>query len=167
MINLAHMYYQGQGVPRSYQKSKEWLEKAAAAGNSYAQQLLRQMPDARVVPERANGISMHMLPKRVADIGGTQWGLTVANDNLSTTESQPPALQTTEQFLSFVRKQDVVIQENGVWIVVTDPDAYSSSEKTLLEDIKVLCQKEKIPLFIARAKDLPNGWTRYDQLDAR
>ncbi len=165
MIELAGMYYQGKGVPRSYQKSKEWLEKSAAAGNQYAQLHLREMLAAATAkPERANGISMHMLPKRVADIGGTQWGLTVAKDNLSTTESEPPVLQTTEQFLSFVRKQDALVQDNGVWIVVTDPDAYSSSEKTLLEDIKSLCQKEKIPLFICRAKDLPNGWKRCDLL---
>jgi hypothetical protein len=46
--------------------------------------------------------------------------------------------------------------------VTTHPDAYSSAEKQLLED-KLLCQKEEIPLFIARASELPNGWKRYDQ----
>jgi hypothetical protein len=28
-------------------------------------------------PERSKGISMHMLPKRVADLGGGKWGLAV------------------------------------------------------------------------------------------
>jgi TonB family protein len=163
MINLAHLYYQGQGVPRSYQKSKEWLEKAAVTGNAYAQQLLTMMPSTATAPERAKGISMHMLPKRVADLGGMRWGLTVDNPNLLTTESEQPVLQTPTEFLSFVRKQDTLVQENGVWIVVTDPNAYSSSEKALLEDAKILCQKEKIPLFICRAAELPDGWKRYDQ----
>jgi hypothetical protein len=47
--------------------------------------------------------------------------------------------------------------------VITDPDAYSAAEKALLEDIKVACQKESIPLFVCRGTDLPNGWKRYDK----
>jgi TonB family protein len=162
MINLAHMYYQGEGVSQSDQKSKEWLEKAAAKGDAYAQQVLGTMPNTAAVPERTKGISIHLLPKRVADLGGMGWGLSVDNRNLLG-ESEPPVLQTPQEFLSFVRRQDTAVQENGVWIVMTDPDAYSNFEKVLLEDIKALCRAEKIPLFICRAIDLPNGWKRYDQ----
>ena len=54
-------------------------------------------------------------------------------------------------------------QASGVWIVVTDPDAYLDAEKALLEDVKVMCRKQKVILFISRAKDLPNGWQRYDE----
>lgn len=163
MIMLAQMYYHEQGVPRSYWKAKEWLERAAAMGNAYAQQLLTTMPDIATAPDRAKGISIHMLPKRVADLGGSKWGFEVDDRSYLKTESEQPVLQTPQEFLSFVRKQDTSVQENGVWIVVTNPDAYSSSEKSLLEDIKALCRKEKIPLFISRAMDLPNGWKRYDQ----
>jgi hypothetical protein len=49
---------------------------------------------------------------------------------------------------------------NGVWIVTTNPDAYSDEEKSFLEEIKRLCGKEKILLFVARASELPNGWKR-------
>jgi hypothetical protein len=62
-----------------------------------------------------------------------------------------------------VLKQDKSVQENGVWIVVTNPDAYSDSEKALLEDVKAACRRAKIPVFICRASELPSGWKRYDQ----
>jgi hypothetical protein len=104
-----------------------------------------------------------MLPKRVADLGPYQWGLVVSHAGDWKPPQQPPVFQTTQDFLLFVRAQNQQVQENGVWIVVTDPDAYSDAEKTFLEDIKALCRKEKIPLFISRAIDLPNGWKRYDE----
>jgi hypothetical protein len=119
---------------------------------------------AHAAPERTGGLSLHMLPKRVADISGQRWGFSVDYASYLKPESQQPVLQTPKEFLAFVRKQDVHVQENGVWLVTSHPDAYSDSEKTLLEDIKALCQKEKIPLFVCRASELPNGWKRYDQL---
>jgi len=64
--------------------------------------------------------------------------------------------------LSFIRKQDSEVQQNGLWIVTTNPDAYSEAEKTLLEHLKSMCRQEGIPLFICRASELPNGWTRFD-----
>ena len=115
-------------------------------------------------PERAKGISMHMLPKRVADLGGGKWGFAVTYAKYLKIDAEPPTLQTTKEFLSFVRKQDGAVQENGVWIVITDPEAYSAGEKALLEDVKVACKQKSIPLFICRGKDLPNGWKRYDKL---
>jgi len=117
---------------------------------------------AEAVPERAKGISMHMLPKRVADLSGKKWGLTVNYASHLKPETAQPVLQTPEEFLSYVHKQESSVQENGVWIVTTHPDAYSGPEKALLEDIKALCRREHIPLFVARGSELPNGWKRYD-----
>jgi hypothetical protein len=78
-------------------------------------------------------------------------------------ESSRPVLQRSADLLSFVRKQDAAVQSNGVWIVITHPDAYSEEEKALLEDVKSMCRTEQIPLFICRASQLPNGWSRYDR----
>jgi hypothetical protein len=114
-------------------------------------------------PERAKGISLHMLPKRVADISGQKWGFTVDFASYLRTESEQRVLQTKDELVAFVRKQDKNVQDNGVWIVVTHPDAYSDAEKTLLEDIKSVSREQHIPLFISRASELPNGWKRYDQ----
>ena len=113
-------------------------------------------------PERAKGISMHMLPKRVADIGGKKWGLVVSYAKYLKPEQAEPVLQSAMEFLTFVRKQDKEVQDNGAWIVTTHPDAYSAPEKNVLEDIKTLCRKQNIPLFIVRGSELPNGWQRYD-----
>ena len=113
--------------------------------------------------ERSKGISVHMLPKRVAEIGGRPWGFTVDYSAQLKTESHPVALQTVAEVLSFVRKQDAGIQENGLWIVTTSPDAYSADESRLLEEVKSMCRREKIPLFICRASQLPDGWSRFDR----
>jgi len=115
------------------------------------------------VPERSKGISLHMLPKKVADISGKKWGFTVDYASYLKPESEEPVLQTKDELLAFVRKQDKDVQDNGVWIVTTHPDAYSDAEKALLEDIKNLAREQHIPLFISRASELPNGWKRYDQ----
>jgi hypothetical protein len=114
-------------------------------------------------PERSKGISLHMLPKRVADISGQKWGFTVDFASHLKLESEHQVLQTKDELVAFVRKQDKEVQENGVWIVTTNPDAYSDPEKDLLEDIKGLAREQHIPLFITRASELPNGWKRYDQ----
>lgn len=113
-------------------------------------------------PERPKGISMHMLPKRVADLGGKKWGLVVSFSEYLKPERAEPVLQSTSEFLSYVRKQERSVQENGVWIVTTHPDAYTETEKRVLEDIKALSRRESIPLFVARGSQLPDGWRRYD-----
>ena len=113
--------------------------------------------------ERSQGISVHMLPKRVADIGGRPWGFTVDYSPRLKAASPHLVLQTAEDMLSFIHKQATGVQQNGLWIVTTNPDAYSDAEKTLLEDVKSMCRQEGIPLFICRASELPNGWKRFDQ----
>jgi len=106
---------------------------------------------------------MHMLPKRVADLGGQKWGLAVTYAKHLKPEANEPVLQSVSEFLAFVRKQSRSVQDNGAWIVTTHPDSYAESEKKILEDIKAICRKERIPLFIVRGADLPNGWHRYDK----
>ena len=113
-------------------------------------------------PERSKGISAHMLPKQVAELGAKKWGFVISYAEYLKPEQEQPALQSSAELLAFVRKQDKSVQENGVWIVTTHPNAYSEPEKKLLEDIKVLCRREAIPLFIVRGSQLPNGWQRYD-----
>jgi hypothetical protein len=118
---------------------------------------------AAAAQERSQGVSMHMLPKRAAQIGGMAWGFTVDYSPRLKPELQPPAIQTVADLVSYIRKQDDGVQENGIWIVTTNPDAYSEAEKTLLENVKAMCRKEKIPLFICRGAQLLNGWVRFDK----
>jgi hypothetical protein len=114
-------------------------------------------------PERSKGISLHMLPKGVADLGGHKWGLTVTPSAYLTSDASSTTIQTVNEFLAFVQKQNKSVLENGVWIVTTHPDAYTQPEKNFLDQVIATCVKEKILLFVARASELPNGWKRYDQ----
>ncbi len=125
--------------------------------------LLTTFAVAAATPERSKGISMHLLPKGVADLGGNKWGLTVTASSYLTPDAGSTTLQTVSEFLAFVQKQSKSAQENGVWIVTTHPDAYTEQEKNFLDQVVAACIKEKIPLFIARASQLPGGWRRYDQ----
>jgi hypothetical protein len=117
---------------------------------------------AATTPERSNGISMHMLPKSVADLAGAKWGLTVRSSPQLTMDAKSVTLQTVSEFLEFVQIQKSSVVENGVWIVTTDPDAYTEPEKKFLNEVIAACVKNKIPLFIVRGSQLPNGWKRYD-----
>jgi hypothetical protein len=40
---------------------------------------------------------MHMLPKRVADLGGGKWGFAVTYTKYLKIEVEPPTLQTTKE----------------------------------------------------------------------
>ena len=89
-----------------------------------------------VTPERGKGISIHMLPKRIADVGKMRWGFVVSYAKYLQPEPARPVLQSTEELLRFVRKQTPQVQENGVWIVTTNPRAYSDQEMRLTTLIK-------------------------------
>ena len=104
---------------------------------------------------------MHMLPKGVAELAKAKWGLTIRPSDKLTPDAGALTLQTTKEFLDFVQKQDPSVIENGVWIVTTNPDAYTEMEKKFLSDVIAACIANKIPLFVARAAELPNGWKHY------
>ena len=124
--------------------------------------VLANASESSSAPERSKGISIHMLPKQVADLGTKRWGLVVTYAEYLKPEQEQPVLQSQSELLAYVRKQDKSVQANGVWIVTTHPDAYSEPEQKLLKEIKILCRREAIPLFIVRGSQLPNGWRRYD-----
>lgn len=104
-----------------------------------------------------------MLPKRVADLSGAPWGFSVDRSAYLTGGPRRLTLQSSADLLAFFRQQSADVQANGIWIVTTNPDAYSGEEKSLLEEVKTMCRSERIPLFICRASELPNGWIRFDQ----
>ena len=70
-------------------------------------------------PERSQGNSKHMLPKRVAEAGAKKWGLVASYAPYLEAEKSAPVLQSSRKLLEFVRKQDRPVQQNGVWIVTT------------------------------------------------
>ncbi len=109
---------------------------------------------------RDRGLSLHMLPKRVADLSGSKWGFTITLPDGSKPDK---TIQSAAELKTYFTSLSAEIQENGVWIVITDPEAYSDMEKQVLEDVKQLCIEDNIPLFICRGSQLPDGWQRIDK----
>ena len=112
-------------------------------------------------PQRDKGISVHALPKRVADLSGQPWGLQVTYAPYLKPEPGQPYLQSVEDVLEYVEKQDKSVIENGFWVVTTNPSAYSEQETNFLGKLKVELPKHNILLFWARGSELPNGFKRY------
>ena len=103
---------------------------------------------------RDKGLSLHMLPQRVAKLSGQKWGFTVSSLNRT--------IQSANELREYFTSLPPEMQDNGIWIVTTDPLAYSEMEEEVLEDVKAMCISNNIPLFICRGAELPNGWQRID-----
>ena len=112
-------------------------------------------------PQRAKGISVHALPKRVAEISGKPWGLEVSYAPYLKPEPGIPYLQSIQDVLTYINKQDPSVIKNGFWVVTTNPAAYSKEELEFQEEIKRILPEQNIPLFWARGSELKNGFTRY------
>jgi len=112
-------------------------------------------------PERDKGISVHALPKRVADISGQPWGFQVTYAEYLKPEPGQPVLQSVSDVLEYAKKQDQSVIENGLWVVTTHPSSYSDSEKEFQNKVKVELPMNNIPLFWVRGSELKNGFKRY------
>ena len=120
-------------------------------------------PGSRVEPVRELGLSVFMFPKRAADLDATRtvnWGFVVTERDDHRRPADRPTFQTVEDLLVFYRSRPESVQQNGLWLVVTHPDAYGAEEMTVLEQLKSACVKQKVPLFLSRASELPTGWKR-------
>jgi hypothetical protein len=103
-------------------------------------------------PDRAKGLSVHMLPDRVAQIDGHSGGFTVGDSQ--TTYARPAEL------VAYFHTLPATTQENGLWVVTTHPSAYSAAERETLGALIALCQQQKIPISTCRGSELPTGWKR-------
>lgn len=112
-------------------------------------------------PVRSKGISVHALPKRVADISGKPWGLEVSYAPYLKPEPGQPFLQSINDVLEYIKKQNPTVIRNGFWVVTTHPMAYSEEELELQKQIKEVLPKENIPLFWARGAEIEEGFKRY------
>lgn len=108
-------------------------------------------------PRRTDGLSVHLLPEQVAQLMGRTGGFQV--DRQVTAET-PKFFAGAEQLFDYMRTLPATVRANGVWVVITNPSAYAASELDVLVTLGELCKKEDIPLFVARASELPNGWRR-------
>jgi hypothetical protein len=106
-------------------------------------------------PERDKGLSLHMLPDRVAKISNQSGGFTVS---APAPKKDAPAMDANKTMEYFQGLPDQV-KKNGIWIVYTHPSSYSDKEKTQLKNLIDECKKKSIPIFTCRAAELDkNKW---------
>jgi hypothetical protein len=103
--------------------------------------------DGLAEPVRAQGISMQMLPERIAKLNGQRWGFWVDYADYLVPEPAQPVLQTPIEFTSYVSKQKPEVKANGVWITLFNPGAYKIEEEDLLERIRNASKKIGVELF--------------------
>lgn len=123
--------------------------------------LLFACPVYAAEPERDKGISVHALPKRVADMTGKPWGFQVAYAPYLKPEPGQPYLQSVKDLLEYISKQDPSVIENGLWVVTTHPSSYSDKEREFHNSVKSELPKHNIPLYWVRGSELENGFKRY------
>ena len=107
-------------------------------------------------PTRKEGLSVHMLPDRVAQISGGHGGFTVTTPDKQRGDTYPDA----KTLLQYFTHSPASVQQNGIWIVTTDPSSYTEAEESKLRDLISVCNEKNIPIYTCRAIDLPNGWKR-------
>lgn len=116
-------------------------------------------------PDRSKGLSAHFLPKRVAEADKSkrlQWGFLASTAQImGRAVRDRPVFQSVLEFIAYYKKLDAEMQRNGIWVVITNPAAYSPEETAMLEELKRQCKAQGIPLFVARGSELPNGWQRH------
>jgi hypothetical protein len=105
--------------------------------------------------KRDAGFSVYMLPERVGALSGKHGGF-VATDP-ETHQAREP-ISEPQKLITCFEQLSPDVQRNGMWIIITDPDAYSESEHTRLKNLLALCLQKNIAVFTCRAADLPNGW---------
>ena len=114
-------------------------------------------------PQRAGGLSVHMLPKRVADISQATAGFTISKLGNIKPPMGTPTMETAQPLVDYFKKLSPEIQQNGIWVVTTHPDSYTEAETKNLDKLKAISTKDKIPLFTCRGSELPDGWKRQDK----
>lgn len=94
-------------------------------------------------PKRENGLSVHLAPESASGIAGAdKKGFVVSQSKDLKPLGSRPILDTPEQLIEYFLNQPQEIQENGLWVVTTNPQAYSDDEMKSTEVLKKLCEKK-------------------------
>lgn len=108
-------------------------------------------------PTREAGLSVHMLPDRVAKISGEHGGFTVTEP---ATQAKGGTYGAPKELFAYFQSLPAATQQNGIWVVTTHPSSYSEAEQGKLKALIALCADKSIPIFTCRGSELPNGWKR-------
>jgi hypothetical protein len=108
-------------------------------------------------PRREAGLSVHMLPDRVAKISGEHGGFTVTDP---ATGAKGSTYGEPKELFAYFQRLPAATQENGIWVVTTNPASYSDAEQAKLKALIALCTDKNVPIYTCRGSELPNGWKR-------
>jgi hypothetical protein len=108
-------------------------------------------------PSREAGLSVHMLPDRVAKISREHGGFTVTEP---ATKAKGATYAEPKELFTYFQGLPAATQQNGIWIVTTHPTSYSEAEQAKLKALITLCGDKSIPIYTCRGSELPNGWKR-------
>jgi hypothetical protein len=105
-------------------------------------------------PSRDAGLSLHMLPDRVAKFGGEKGGFTATDP---ATRQRGKTYSNVDDLLVYIERLPAPVKENGVWIVYTHPDSYAPAEKKRLDELISKLKEKNIRVFTCRASELSSG----------
>jgi hypothetical protein len=108
-------------------------------------------------PRREAGLSVHMLPDRIAKISGEHGGFTVTDP---ATNAKGATYAEPQELFAYFQGLPAATQQNGIWVVTTHPTSYSEAEQAKLKALNSLCADKSIPIYTCRGSELPNGWKR-------
>lgn len=108
-------------------------------------------------PSREAGLSVHMVPERVARRTGVDRGFAVVEPGW---KMKPRTYAHSHDLLAYIRTLRAETRENGVWVLTIEPRSYSDAEQAELKNLVALCGNEGIPVYACQASELPGGWKR-------
>jgi tetratricopeptide (TPR) repeat protein len=121
----------------------------------FIKDLNSRMPEPQYsVPSREKGLVVHFGPKAVVEGISGRFMYSVG------VNGEKKSVDLPADLIGVFLQQDKTVQENGIWVVVTNPDAYSAEEKEMINTLEDLCKQKNIIFFKARGMDLPGGWKR-------
>lgn len=113
------------------------------------------------VPTRENGLSVHIAPERSPEIFKVEKrGFIVSHGKTPRTPTERPIFSTPQQLVEYFLEQSQEIQDNGLWVITTNPKAYNDSELNSVDTLIKLCLNKKIPVSFCRGRKLPDGWIK-------
>jgi hypothetical protein len=102
-------------------------------------------------PVEELGTIVEMVPKQKA---ATSWfgeyGFVAIVPQRTDENNIKPTFVThsAREFVGLYRRLPTELQEYGIWLSLAENDPYSPQEEAMLEQLKVLCKKHHLPLFI-------------------
>jgi len=115
----------------------------------FLETLRLKMAEPKATPSREKGLSVHFIIKAVAaENPAYPQGFIVTGKGKIT------FFKTPEELIRFFSQQDKEVQNNGIWLLVTNLDAYTEEDKAAEKKLEELCRQQNIKLFKARGLDL-------------